>query len=117
MNLNRKVSVAALTLLLAASGVFAQVKRKPTPAPDRPLNPVNQLRGDLLPVDPNVIIGKLPNGLTYYIRKNAQPKTGPNFTWLTKPDRYWKPMPSRAWHTLPSTWRLTVPKISQRTSW
>jgi zinc protease len=74
MNLNRKVSVAALTLLLAASGVFAQVKRKPTPAPDRPLNPVNQLRGDLLPVDPNVIIGKLPNGLTYYIRKNVEPK-------------------------------------------
>ena len=29
---------------------------------------------DKLPVDPNVKIGKLPNGLTYYIRKNAKPE-------------------------------------------
>ena len=29
---------------------------------------------DPLPVDPNVKIGKLPNGLTYYIRKNAKPE-------------------------------------------
>lgn len=27
-----------------------------------------------IPVDPNVRIGKLPNGLTYYIRKNAKPE-------------------------------------------
>jgi len=27
-----------------------------------------------LPVDPNVKVGKLPNGLTYYIRKNAKPE-------------------------------------------
>ncbi len=27
-----------------------------------------------VPVDPNVKIGKLPNGLTYYIRKNAKPE-------------------------------------------
>ncbi len=29
---------------------------------------------DKLPVDPNIKIGKLPNGLTYYIRKNAKPE-------------------------------------------
>jgi zinc protease len=28
----------------------------------------------LLPVDDNVLIGKLPNGLTYYIRHNEQPQ-------------------------------------------
>ncbi|MFD1629201.1 M16 family metallopeptidase [Pseudopedobacter beijingensis] len=28
----------------------------------------------LIPVDSNVIIGQLPNGLTYYIRKNEEPK-------------------------------------------
>ena len=27
-----------------------------------------------LPVDPNVKMGKLPNGLTYYIRKNTMPE-------------------------------------------
>ena len=29
---------------------------------------------DTLPVDPNVVIGKLDNGLTYYIRKNKKPE-------------------------------------------
>jgi len=29
---------------------------------------------DPLPTDPNVKIGKLPNGLTYYIRKNVKPE-------------------------------------------
>ncbi|MFH0865572.1 MAG: insulinase family protein [Bacteroidota bacterium] len=29
---------------------------------------------DTLPVDPNVVIGKLDNGLTYYIRKNSKPE-------------------------------------------
>ena len=29
---------------------------------------------DPLPVDPNVKIGKLSNGLTYYIRKNVKPE-------------------------------------------
>lgn len=29
--------------------------------------------GELLPIDPDVKIGKLPNGLTYYIRKNTEP--------------------------------------------
>ena len=27
-----------------------------------------------IPVDPNVKIGKLPNGLTYYIQKNLKPE-------------------------------------------
>lgn len=27
-----------------------------------------------LPVDPNVKVGKLPNGFTYYVRKNVEPK-------------------------------------------
>lgn len=29
---------------------------------------------DTLPLDPNVVIGKLDNGLTYYIRKNSKPE-------------------------------------------
>ena len=31
------------------------------------------------PVDQNVRIGKLPNGLTYYIRKNALPENRADF--------------------------------------
>ncbi|MGY0039216.1 M16 family metallopeptidase [Pedobacter sp. NJ-S-72] len=33
-----------------------------------------QQAGKLIPNDPAVKIGKLPNGLTYYIRKNTEPK-------------------------------------------
>ncbi|GAB3931041.1 M16 family metallopeptidase [Mucilaginibacter myungsuensis] len=75
MKFNRNFSVLALALLLAAGNVIAQTPRRPVPSPsDRGPSMVDQLRGDVLPIDPNVIIGKLPNGLTYYIRKNVQPK-------------------------------------------
>lgn len=75
MNFNRKLSIAALALFVAANVSFAQVKKKPVPSPkSKPVAAVAQIKGSLLPVDPNVIIGKLPNGLTYYIRKNTEPK-------------------------------------------
>lgn len=34
---------------------------------------------DKLPPDPYVKMGKLPNGLTYYIRKNTIPEKGFNY--------------------------------------
>lgn len=75
MNFNRKVSLLTLSLFIAANFSFAQVKRKPVPSPkEKPVATAEQIRGNLLPADPNVIIGKLPNGLTYYIRKNTEPK-------------------------------------------
>lgn len=46
-----------LFLFIATSSVFAQ-----------------QNLNDTLPVDPNVRIGKLSNGLTYYIRQNKKPE-------------------------------------------
>jgi len=73
--MNKKLLIAALALSIAADFSFAQVKRKPVPSPkEKPVAIATQLRGNLLPVDPDVIIGKLPNGLTYYIRKNTEPK-------------------------------------------
>jgi zinc protease len=77
MNLNSKISVAALALLIASGGAFAQVKRKPVPSPKSKPTGIEQKRlstANVLPVDPDVIIGKLPNGLTYYVRKNTEPK-------------------------------------------
>ncbi|MDP9081306.1 MAG: insulinase family protein [Bacteroidota bacterium] len=77
MNLNYKISVAALALLVASGGAFAQVKKKPAASPLKKPAGVEQKRvvsSGVLPVDPDVIIGKLPNGLTYYVRKNAEPK-------------------------------------------
>ncbi|HWN41162.1 MAG TPA: insulinase family protein, partial [Thermoanaerobaculia bacterium] len=52
-----------LLCLLAVAPIWAQV---PVSAPAENLEA-------LLPVDPEITIGKLPNGLTYYIRKNSVP--------------------------------------------
>ncbi len=75
MYLNKKISAALLAFIFSITAVSAQVKRKPVPShKSKPVAASEQLRGDILPVDPNVIVGKLPNGLTYYIRKNIEPK-------------------------------------------
>jgi zinc protease len=72
MKFNRNISLLALALFVSTN-LFAQVKKKPVPSPkEKPV--AGQIKGNLLPVDPDVIIGKLPNGLTYYIRKNTEPK-------------------------------------------
>ncbi len=76
MNINRTLSVAALALLIASGSANAQVKRKPTPSPrNKPTSAAAAIAPpNVLPVDKDVIIGKLPNGLTYYIRHNEQPQ-------------------------------------------
>jgi zinc protease len=58
-------------LLAFTSVAIAQNKPQPSPK-NRPRPEV--LAGSLVPADPAVLIGKLPNGLTYYIRKNTEPK-------------------------------------------
>ncbi|RYD94130.1 MAG: insulinase family protein, partial [Sphingobacteriales bacterium] len=77
MRINLRLSVAALAILMASTGAFAQVKKKkPAPSPkSKPTALAQQVKaGTALPLDPAVIIGKLPNGLTYYIRKNTLPE-------------------------------------------
>jgi zinc protease len=75
MKLNRKLSLAALALIISTGGAFAQVKKKPaSSSKNKPAAAQSAVKADLLPVDNQVIIGKLPNGLTYYIRKNIEPK-------------------------------------------
>ncbi|MGD9897916.1 MAG: M16 family metallopeptidase [Calditrichaceae bacterium] len=55
-----------LLFLLSCTGAKQEIKMIPISVS---LNPE-----DILPVDPNIIKGKLDNGLTYYIRKNATPE-------------------------------------------
>lgn len=75
MNLNKRYLYAAMVLFVAANSSFAQVKHKPTVSPkEKPVSAAQQLKGETIPVDKAVIIGHLPNGLTYYIRKNTEPK-------------------------------------------
>ena len=79
MNFTHKFSLAALTFLLLAGGLSAQqVKKKPaTPSKAKTAQSAQAKQtapGGNLPLDPEVLKGKLPNGLTYYIRKNSEPK-------------------------------------------
>ncbi|MBB6274765.1 zinc protease [Pedobacter cryoconitis] len=63
------IPVIGLTLLAAisnpVSGQHKTIQQKPA---------VTANAGKPIPNDPAVKIGKLPNGLTYYIRKNTEPK-------------------------------------------
>ena len=58
----KKLLIVCALLALISTSLFAQYDMK---AP--------------LPMDPNVRIGKLANGLTYYIRHNAEPKERASF--------------------------------------
>jgi zinc protease len=76
MNLKCKFLVAAGCLTVLTGGVYAQQVKKKTAGAQtaKPASGGSQATGNLLPKDPDVLIGKLPNGLTYYIRKNTEPK-------------------------------------------
>ncbi|RRA98050.1 M16 family metallopeptidase [Larkinella rosea] len=79
-----KILATGLCLALLASGANAQQPAKTAPkkttAPAKTLSAKAVAAGipaelkQPIPFDPDVKVGKLPNGLTYYIRKNAEPK-------------------------------------------
>lgn len=72
--MKKKINILFLglaVLLSVSTQVLAQTK---TVAPKKPVAGGQKNQGIIIPKDPNVKIGKLPNGLTYYIRKNAEPK-------------------------------------------
>jgi zinc protease len=55
----------SVALVIAVSGIVnAQPKTKSKVSPS----------SEVIPLDPTVRTGKLPNGFTYYIRKNVEPK-------------------------------------------
>jgi zinc protease len=89
MNFKKAIFLWAAVLFIS-SGVFAQVKKKPaTPAAHKTTgtaakSQAKQAAAVNLPTDPDVIIGKLPNGLTYYIRKNSTPKGRADLTLINK---------------------------------
>jgi zinc protease len=70
-NINKKVLALAVAVLLAFTGALnaqtAAKSKNPSTAP-KPSS------ADVIPLDPAVRTGKLPNGFTYYIRKNIEPK-------------------------------------------
>ena len=72
MKTNFGVLGIGLAVLLAVNvPVYAQQK---TLVKKTTVSAAKKVDVGLIPNDPNVKIGKLPNGLTYYIRKNSEPK-------------------------------------------
>lgn len=61
-----KILLSPILFLLAIGLAFGQT------APDKTLQ--GKVKNKPLPIDPNVKIGKLKNGLTYYIRNNGKPE-------------------------------------------
>lgn len=65
------VALGVLSLALVHPAIAQKKPATKAPAVKAATKPVAT---GVLPVDPNVKIGKLPNGLVYYIRKNVEPK-------------------------------------------
>lgn len=71
MKKNLQILAIGLVVHLAVySPGYAQKK----PVATKKTTTVQKNNGNVIPNDPNVKIGKLANGLTYYIRKNTEPK-------------------------------------------
>ena len=67
--IDRVIPALAVASILAASPAAGQTR---SPA-QRAARPLPTARADTLPRDTSVVIGRLPNGLTYYVRRNAEP--------------------------------------------
>jgi hypothetical protein len=95
MSTNFVRTVLLVVVLLAQSLVAHAALRLDTP----------------VPVGPQVKVGKLANGLTYYIQRNARPAQKLELA------RSSRTTTSKAWPTSPSTWRSTARPTSASTNW
>jgi zinc protease len=72
--MNKKIMtllIAGLLLTAGCASLFARGRKENYPDPGDSA----QIRiNDPIPIDPRIIIGKLDNGLTYYIRQNSRPE-------------------------------------------
>ncbi|GAA4101786.1 M16 family metallopeptidase [Mucilaginibacter panaciglaebae] len=90
MNFKHIVFLGASALLFTTGNVIAQVKKKRTPPANKATTNIaakpaaKAANPNVLPLDANVIAGKLPNGLSYYIRANSQPKGKAQLMLVTK---------------------------------
>jgi zinc protease len=71
--MNKKINVVLVVLSAFIAFHTPSFAQKKTTKPKQ-ASPVTASPGKAIPNDPDVKIGKLPNGLTYYIRKNTEPK-------------------------------------------
>jgi zinc protease len=68
MNVRKRVGIALLLSFVVAGWWLAGAQEQPLPNPA-----LSASLADPVPVDPRITIGRLPNGLKYYIRANGRP--------------------------------------------
>lgn len=72
--MNKNLHLLAIGALSLALAQPATAQKKAPAKATAAKTAVKTVASQALPNDPNVKIGKLPNGLVYYIRKNIEPK-------------------------------------------
>lgn len=73
--MNKKFNILGLGLaMVMAFNGLTYAQKKTVTAKKSTATVVEKTEGSIIPNDPDVKIGKLSNGLTYYIRKNVEPK-------------------------------------------
>lgn len=68
LNIRKNVLLTTMVVLLTPTNSFSQPVRKNVVTVSKREN------SNIIPLDPAVKVGKLPNGFTYYIRRNVEPK-------------------------------------------
>ncbi len=71
MKVYNKLIIYALTILFPLSGIVSAQTKTKIPVKK---TAVSKSADEVIPLDPAIKLGKLPNGFTYYIRKNTEPK-------------------------------------------
>src|SRR5262245_190990 len=67
-------AACVLVLLFGATGTWRASAQGPQPGRETSAAAVSQYKlTEKMPLDPEAVVGKLPNGLTYYVRPNPKP--------------------------------------------
>src|SRR6476646_6406954 len=68
-----RLRVATLATALAALGLVASAQTRPTGRETTAASVASYALSQQMPVDPEALVGTLPNGLRYYVRANGKP--------------------------------------------
>src|SRR6478735_3887824 len=68
-----RLRVAALATALATLGLVGSAQTRPTGRETTAASVASYALSQQMPVDPEALVGTLPNGLRYYVRANGKP--------------------------------------------
>ncbi len=91
--------------ILAGSVPLGSVQAPPAGRETSAASVASYALSQQMPVDPEVVVGTLPNGLRYYVRANGEAgPAAPSCGSSSRPVRCSKTTTSRGWRISSSTW-------------